>query len=29
VQQIFAQSWREKARPGWYLQQSDGSWQQR
>jgi uncharacterized protein YdbL (DUF1318 family) len=29
VQQIFAQSWREKAPAGWYLQQPDGSWQQK
>lgn len=29
VQRIFAQSWREKARPGWYLEQEDGSWQRR
>lgn len=29
VQRIFAQSWREKARTGWYLQQPDGSWQRR
>ncbi len=29
VQAIFAESWREKARPGWYLQGDGGSWQQK
>jgi uncharacterized protein YdbL (DUF1318 family) len=28
VQTIFAESWREKARPGWYLQ-SDSGWQKK
>lgn len=27
IQNIFAESWREKARSGWYLQGSGGSWQ--
>ena len=29
VQTIFAQSWRDKAANGWYVQQPDGSWQQK
>ncbi|GAB4264332.1 MAG: YdbL family protein [Deferrisomatales bacterium] len=26
VQAIFAESWRDQADPGWYLEQKDGSW---
>ncbi|MDO3378907.1 YdbL family protein [Geoalkalibacter halelectricus] len=26
VQSIFADSWRDNADPGWYLEQADGSW---
>ncbi len=26
VQEIFARTWREKAHPGWYLEQSGGGW---
>ena len=29
VQAIFAQSWRDKAATGWYVQQPDGSWQKK
>ncbi len=29
VQNIFADSWRKKAKKGWYLEKSDGSWMQK
>jgi len=29
VQSIFADSWRDQARKGWFLEQSDGSWKQK
>ena len=29
VQSIFADSWRDQAQKGWFLEQSDGSWQQK
>jgi len=29
VQSIFADSWRKKAKKGWYLEKSDGSWMQK
>lgn len=29
VQSIFADSWRKKAKNGWYLEKSDGSWMQK
>lgn len=29
VQGIFAESWRNQAKPGWYLEKSDGSWSQK
>jgi uncharacterized protein YdbL (DUF1318 family) len=27
VQAIFSESWRQQARPGWYLQDANGDWQ--
>lgn len=29
VQAIFADSWRDQARPGWHLENPDGGWQQK
>lgn len=29
VQNIFADSWRKQARKGWFIEQSNGSWQQK
>jgi len=29
VQSIFADSWRNQAKPGWYLEKPDGSWVQK
>lgn len=29
VQSIFAESWRAKARPGWYLETAGGAWQKK
>ena len=29
VQAIFADSWRDQARPGWYLEGPDGSWRRK
>lgn len=29
VDRIFAESWREKARPGWWIQKDDGTWVQK
>ena len=29
VQEVFADSWRSQAAPGWYLKQPDGQWTQR
>ena len=29
VQDVFAESWRDKAPKGWYLKQPNGSWKQK
>jgi len=29
VQAIFAQSWRDKAAKGWYIEQTGGTWKQK
>ena len=29
IQSIFAQTWKDKAEPGWWIQGTDGSWSQR
>ncbi len=29
IQKIFANSWRDKSRPGWWIQQDDGTWVKR
>jgi uncharacterized protein YdbL (DUF1318 family) len=29
IRAIFAQTWKEKAEPGWWIQAADGGWRQK